>query len=142
MKSILALVIAGSAVLVAVAGCASASESGQPVSGKVLTQSLVGGIFEDGDGCTAGEEIFLSFPGTQVTLKDSSGKILGVSNIELHPTARPKSGTQEGDDCAYYFTFDDVTVEDKFFTVEFGLTQLLPSTVTLEELTSGLVLRY
>jgi hypothetical protein len=142
MKTFLARLFVVSMAMSALAGCA-ASDPAQVVSGKVLTQAFVA-VFDDGDPCEPAADVFTSFPGSQVTLKDSSGKILGVTNIELNDKAAnpSRSGTQEGSDCAYYFTFEDVVVEDKFFTVEFGLSQLTPATVTSEELTNGLVLNY
>lgn len=155
LKTILFLSIFSSIVTGCAAGGTSADQesdtgseveevAGQDISGKVLTDFVLK-IGDEGDPCIpANFDVFQSLPGSQVTLKDSEGKILGVTNIEIQENAaNPEvAGANFGESCAYNFAFSDVVVEDKFFSVEFGVTQLTPATVTVDELLSGLELNY
>lgn len=120
--------------------------SSQNISGKVLTS---GEPEYEGDGCRPYNTFFQYFQDAQVTLTDSTGKILGVSRVERREDFEesPSLGTIEGDDCVFYFNIKDVVVDDSFYTVEFKLGQgqsggQLSSTVSREDLTGGLVLSY
>lgn len=144
MSSTVIKIVAVAAGTLFLAGCADGSPETQDIQGKVLTQSFLI-VGNEGDPCIPGNfDAFKSLPGSQITLKDSEGKILGVTNIDIvADAANPEvSGTNEGSDCAYSFTFPQVAVDDQFYSIEFGLKNFSPATLTLEELTSGAVLNY
>jgi len=144
MSSTVLKIVAMAAGTLLLAGCAAGSPPTQDIQGKVLTQSFLT-IGDEGDPCIPGNfDVFKSVPGSQITLKNSEGKILGVTNIDIvADSANPEvSGTNDGSNCAYSFTFSQVVVEDQFYSIEFAVQNLSPATLTLEELTSGAVLNY
>lgn len=130
------------------AGCAGPGVEEAPlaaseIAGKVLSPASIT-FGDEGDPCIADSEIFLSFPGSQVTLKNSQGDIIGLTTVEINEeSVNPGSaGANEGSNCAFPFTFTDVVVEDEFYSIEFGVSQLTPVTVSREDLLSGVVVTY
>lgn len=144
------------AILVGVllGGCASqTSEEADPsqvaeptritVQAKLLSPAifLIGG---EGDPCIAANEVLLSFPGSQVTLKNSQGDIVALSTVEINQEAvePTKAGRNEGSNCAYEFSFKDVVADDDFYSIEFALEQISPVNLSRNDLTNGVVINY
>jgi hypothetical protein len=125
-------------------GCSTSGETAN-ISGKVQTAPLVGVFGDEGFACV-GPEFSLGFSGQQIKLLDSSGEVVGITNLEGWPgdpnvDLEPgKQGYNDQGMCSWDFNFAGVSVESDFYTIEFSDQRIIPPSITKEELLNGPVI--
>lgn len=140
---IIAGISAGALFLSGCAGIGGGQSQVIDVKGKVQAKSFLGVTGSDGDPCTGAGPIVLELNGQEVKLKNAEGTIVGVANLEgwkadpsrdLNPDSY---GYNDGELCAWDFSFPDVSLDSNFYTLEFSDKRVSPPTITKEELANG-----
>jgi len=145
MKKLLGFLLF-SALTFSLSGCAQGigTWDGSGAMSVVVIVDYNKGDFETaGTPCQGSEKSPDLRSGTSVTLRDSAGVVVSLSQLEGGTLAKgyvPTKGFEgffSADDCVFEFQFVDVESDDKFFSVEVGSRGEVNT--TREDLELGLV---